>query len=411
MLSKLDQVDENDEKNIRYCFDDIMSKAPVDDLAYLHEVVNGLIPMMVKCIHAIDHLFFFHLRNTFVRTVEQSTADYELAHSISELFAQMMMNHLDEKNFHVAQQLFIDSNLCDCLIVSLKDVTSASNDHLIYSIDNMIDIYRKIQEDNLSIQEDPILSTLIMPIVDSVKSIEYQHTFLRLSTNENKLTPYQQLLLVTCPKYVTSYRSHLQEEIVSAIVQEVLNRSSVILGYFLPTVDGWKEPMICCISQLILLCQRCANQHLLPAYDQQHQKILNSVLVIIQENHLWSLLNQNSLLDQHEKRIHQLFCYSTLYIYTMTFLPELRNKLKEYQIIPVLIKLTDVKYDKVKFHAYRALAAVLTENDIRQLPNPGRIITVFIGDMKKCIDSIGLRQRLENLLLSLKSNRMYLKLS
>ena len=410
MLSKLGQVDANDEKNIRYCFDDIMSQAPVDDLAYIHEIVNGLIPMMVKCIHVIDHLFFSHLRNTFVHTLEQSIGDYELSHSISELFAQLM-NHLDEKNFDVAQQLFTDSNLCECLLVSLKGLTSASSDRLIISVDNMIDIYRKLQEDRLSIQEDPILSTLIMPIVDSIKSVEYQRTFLRLSTNENKLTPYQQLLLVTCPKYVTSYRGHLQEEIVSAIVQEVLNRSSLILESFLPSVDGWKEPMIYCISQLILLCQRCANQHLLPAYDQQHQRILNSVLVIIQENHLWSLLNQNSLLDQHEKRIHQLFCYSTLYIYTMTFLPDLRNKLKEYQIIPVLIKLTDVKYDKIKFHAYRALAAVLTENDIRQLSHPGQIITVFIGDMKKSIDSIGLRQRLENLLLSLKSNRKDLELS
>ena len=403
MLSKLDQVVENDEKNLRHCFDEIMSEALVDDAdAYLRGVVNELIPMSAKCVHALDHPLFVQLRSRFTHTLEQSVADYELAHSISELFVQLV-KHIDERNLRVAQHLFVDSDLCDCLVISLKSLTSTSDDKLVDGIENMIDVYRKIQEDHLSVPDDSILNRLIMSIVDSIKSVEYRLAFLQLSPTEDRLTHYQQFLLITCPKYVTSYRGHLQEEIISSIVQEVLNRSSFILAHVVLSIENWKEPMIYCISQLILLCQRCANQYLLPAYDQQHQKILNSILTIIQEKRLWSLLTQTPSLDQHEKRVHQLFCYSTLYIYTMTFLPELRNYLKEHQMIPILLKLTDIKYDKTQFHAYRALAALLTEDDMKQLPDPGRIITVFMSDMRKSIDSLGLRQRLENLLLSLKS--------
>ena len=71
----------------------------------------------------------------------------------------------------------------------------------------------------------------------------------------------------------------------------------------------------------------------------------------------------------------------------------------------MLIKLTKVKYEKTQFHAYRALAAVLTDVDIKQLANPSQITNVFLLYMKKFIDSVAQRQRLENLLLSLKSKR------
>ncbi|CAF4804847.1 unnamed protein product, partial [Rotaria socialis] len=51
----------------------------------------------------------------------------------------------------------------------------------------------------------------------------------------------------------------------------------------------------------------------------------------------------------------------------MSFLPELRDKLKENNTVPLLMKLTEVNFDKTQLHAYRALAVILTDNDIKQL--------------------------------------------
>ena len=87
----------------------------------------------------------------------------------------------------------------------------------------------------------------------------------------------------------------------------------------------------------------------------------------------------------------------------MTFLPQLRDELRENNITPILIRLTQVNFDKTQFHAYRALAAILTDNDIKQLMNPDQITAVFIIYMKKCIEGLALTQRLQNLLHSLKS--------
>ncbi|CAF4466028.1 unnamed protein product [Rotaria sp. Silwood2] len=401
ILSTLRGLDDDNEKDLKSYFDDIMSRAPADDHEYLGEIVNALIQISSKCIHIIDHPFFIRIRNTFIDNLEKSADNFTLSCRIGELFSQLT-NHTNDKNIQLVREFFADSNLTECLIESLTNLSPTANDHLIGSIEHMIDAYQKFQDDRPTIQDDPVLSTLIMPIVNFFKSNEYKNSFFQLSAKQDQLTSFQKLILVTCPTYIKAYWGQLQEEIFSAIAQVTLTRSSEIFEHFLPSIDNWQEPVIWSIYSLILLCQRCGNENLLPAYDLQHKKILDYVLNIVQGKELWDVANQDSTSDKRQYRVNRLFCYSTLYIYTTTFLPELRDKLKENNITPLLIRLTKAKYDKTQFHAYRTLAAVLTDNDIKQLANPAQIITVFITYMKKTIDVIVLRQRLENLLLTLK---------
>src|ERR1700722_12337555 len=186
ILSNLHQLDNGDEKKLKSCLDDIVSNAPADDHEYLSEIVNTLIQMNLKCIHVIDHPFFVRIRNTFVNDLEKSVDNFDLSCRIGKLFSQLT-NHTDDKNFQLVQQLFADSNLTECLIKSLKNLSSTSNDNLIGSIEHMIDAYKNFQDDRPAVQNDPILSTLIMPIVGFVKSDKYQNSFLQLSAKQNEL--------------------------------------------------------------------------------------------------------------------------------------------------------------------------------------------------------------------------------
>jgi hypothetical protein len=405
ILSTLRELDCNDEKNLRSFFDGILSEAPLDDYQYLTQIVDALIETNLICVHIIDHPFFVHIRNTFIDHLQKPVDDFGLSCRIGQLFCQLM-NHVSNKNLHYIQQFFADSNLTQCLIKSLKNVSPTSNVNLIGSIEYMIDAYQKFQEDRTAVQDDPILLTLMMPIVDFVKSTEYKTAFFQLSAQQDELTHYQKLILVTCPKYVDTHWGQYHDEVACAIAQETLSRSPKILEHLLPSINNWQTSMIWCVFSLISLCQYCANRHLLPAYNVYHKKILDCVLEIVQGKELWQLASQKSTSEKRQKRASQLFCCATLYIYTMTFLPELRDKLKEYNTTPILIKLTQANFDKTQFHAYRALAAILTDNDIKQLANPTQITTVFITYMKKSIDELSLKQRLENLLLSLKSKQI-----
>ena len=398
----LRHLDEDDENKLRALFDDILNGISINNDQYLIDIVNELTEKNFASVDIIDHAFFVYLRNTFIDHLQNAVNDYYLPCRIGQFFHRLI-DHVNNKNLPSIQQFFANSDLIECLIESLKNLSSTSDINLIASIEYMIDTYQKLQEDRVTVQDDPILLTLIMPITDFAKSPEYKSTFFQLSPQQKELTHYQKLVLITCPRYVGSHWGQYHDEVSSAIVQEVLSRSPEILERFLPSIDQWETPLIWCIFSLILLCQYCANQHLLSAYDIYHKKLLDYVLDIVQGKELWQLALQKPTSDQRQKRASQLFCYATLYIYTMTFSPELRDKLKEHNTTPILLKLTQANYDKTQFHAYRALAAILTDNDIKQLANPAQITTVFITYMKKSIDESTLKQRRENLLLSLKS--------
>jgi hypothetical protein len=104
-----------------------------------------------------------------------------------------------------------------------------------------------------------------------------------------------------------------------------------------------------------------------------------------------------------QKRARQLVCYATLYIYAVSFSPELRHKLKGDNLTPILLKLTKANFDKTQFHAYRILAVILSSDDIKRLANPSQITAVFITYLEKSMNTIDTRARLENLLINLKS--------
>ena len=204
ILSKFRALDIDDEKQLKSCFDDIINQAPADDHEYLREIVNALIQMNFKCVNAMDHPFFVRIRNTFVNDLEKSVDNFDLSCRISQLFSQLT-DYIDDKNFQLVWQLFADSNLTECLIASFKNLSSTSNSNLLNSIEHMIDAYQKFQENRPTVQNDPILSTLAMPIVDFIKSVEYQNSFFQLSTKQDELTNFQQLILITCPRYITSH--------------------------------------------------------------------------------------------------------------------------------------------------------------------------------------------------------------
>jgi hypothetical protein len=402
ICTALRQLERDNEEESKAYFDKIMHQTVANDKEYLHEIVDALIEANLSWVHIIDHPFFVHLRDIFVNILQKPVDDLNLLCRIGQLFSRIT-DHINNKNIHLFHQLFVNMMIIECLTDYLKSLSPTSNENLISGIGHIIDAYRKCQENCPTIQNDAILSTLIMPIVDFVKSAEYKTSFFQLSAAQDELTHFQEFILVTCPKYVVLSRCERPKEVATAVAQETLSRSPEILKHFLPFIDHWKTPIISCILCLIWLCQYSASEHLLSAYSEQHKKILDSVLEIVQGKELWHLANDNSTFSHCRRRASEIICYASLYMYTMSFLPELRNKLKERNITPIILRLTQANFNKTQFHAYRLLAAVLTDDDIKQLANPTQITTVFITYLEKSMAGTATKRRLENLLLSLKS--------
>ena len=152
----LRHLDEDDENKLRALFDDILNGISINNDQYLIDIVNELTEKNFASVDIIDHAFFVYLRNTFIDHLQNAVNDYYLPCRIGQFFHRLI-DHVNNKNLPSIQQFFANSDLIECLIESLKNLSSTSDINLIASIEYMIDTYQKLQEDRVTVQDDPIL--------------------------------------------------------------------------------------------------------------------------------------------------------------------------------------------------------------------------------------------------------------
>ena len=93
------------------------------------------------------------------------------------------------------------------------------------------------------------------------------------------------------------------------------------------------------------------------------------------------------------------------YIYMGTMNDKILDVLKSRHLSTTFFKLLELYKDEneLQFNIYRILAAIMTEEDIKRLADPGNIARVFLEQLRTAKDLPGWETRVKNLLLSLKS--------
>ena len=81
------------------------------------------------------------------------------------------------------------------------------------------------------------------------------------------------------------------------------------------------------------------------------------------------------------------------------------DALKSRNLPATFFKLLDMYKDEaeLQFNIYRILAAIMVEEDIKRLDDPGNIARVFLEQLQRVKDIPSWETRVKNLLLSLKS--------
>ncbi|CAF1025283.1 unnamed protein product [Rotaria sp. Silwood1] len=90
------------------------------------------------------------------------------------------------------------------------------------------------------------------------------------------------------------------------------------------------------------------------------------------------------------------------HLYALTLEQSLLDYIKNQQLSSILLRLIDIDNEEAQFNAYRILASIMTEQDIKMLANPGKISKVFITFLTDVIDNTRKIRRLRNLLRCLK---------
>jgi hypothetical protein len=93
------------------------------------------------------------------------------------------------------------------------------------------------------------------------------------------------------------------------------------------------------------------------------------------------------------------------YIYMGTLNDKILDQLKSQNLTSTMFKIANLYKDEseIQFNVYRILAAIMTEEDIKKLDDPGAIAKVFLDQLREKKDIPGWETRLKNLLTTLKS--------
>jgi len=80
--------------------------------------------------------------------------------------------------------------------------------------------------------------------------------------------------------------------------------------------------------------------------------------------------------------------------------------LKSQKLTETMFKIANLYKieSEIQFNIYRILAAIMTEEDIKRLDDPGAIAKVFLDQLDEKKDLPGWETRIRNLLTTLKSN-------
>ncbi|CAF1620634.1 unnamed protein product [Didymodactylos carnosus] len=173
------------------------------------------------------------------------------------------------------------------------------------------------------------------------------------------------------------------------------SQSLDILQRFTPKISKWTDVFIQYMSNFMTMLQYIVFGDTRKLYSHIHLKLIDHAHIILNGFTLEKIEN--------ETHLSNLILYTVVYLYSLTFDPSLLTYIKQKSFISTLLKLIEVNNHRIQVNAYRTIATLMSEDDVKRLENPGKITQVFINYIELFIDNMYKKTVLENTLLGLKS--------
>ena len=351
----------------------------------------------------INHQLFVIVRDCYLEILRRWRSGAVLDMSSYEVFLQisisldLMCVHLTDANVHHFQKLLIYQPLVDELRSFLTEIATQGKylqDPQTNAINFVMKAIYRIFRGRISVQNNPLLTPLLDAIVSCMCSPFFVSIFKQV-TEIKQLNEAQTLLLDTCPDYFSWYGGTCREKFCTVIRTALLSSFAHLLLSHVSSWRQWSKLMITAVKKV---------GNIILDFDMQHdvvysQEVYSDCCKIV--DCFVSILSSATSAET-QKIDSDLVGMIVLQLYLLTLDQTLLNYIKNQQLAPVLLKLVNVVNEWAQFHAYRILAWILTEQDIRVLANSSVIAHVFLTFLENVIDDSSKFLRLRSLLRSLK---------
>ncbi|CAF3481014.1 unnamed protein product [Rotaria socialis] len=364
----------------------------------LTSVIRVLTPMDPPTSYSNHPLIINVLRDSFIDFLKQERNETvePVLKELSDFFQQRAASSLKANNdtrqmLTDALVVFLAGTVSTYTFVAfcnLSDSLDSTKTPLDYSLHVLLHTLENCKNGNDTV-------TRLDVIIDCVCSSTFINTFRSLHSNEDNLTENQTLLLIECVTNVYQYNNlDTVTYLMKSIASRMLPKYAQLLHEFVPPR---KPTHIKVLHHFLKMLQFLAiDNDTRHEFADDHALMIDSLLAILQDDFLQEKINDsdtNGLIDN-----------TTSYFFFITLESDLLPLIKtKPNVAKRMLKLTTAKSDVTQLNAYRTLAIIMTEDELKSLAEPEKITTVFIRHLNYSIDVIQQRRRLENLLLCLKS--------
>ena len=357
----------------------------------------------------VDHQLFIIIRDCYLNILHRWRRGQMLDNLCQEVFVKtsilfnLMCTHVTDANANRFEELLMYKPLLEELDECLTEIATNGKylqDPHINAVDFMLRAIYRVFQGRVRIQNDPLLTSLVDAIIKCVCSPFFANMFQQV-TELQELNGAQTLLLDTCTDYFSWYGGDRRDEFCFIVRTALLSSFTQWLLTHATTFRTWSKVTINAVKKLGNIILDFDIQYAAICSEEVHEdcyKIVDSFVFI-----LTSL--SNATMGEFDIELAGVF---VLQLYFLTLDQNLLSYIKSQNLSPILLKLIDVVNEWVQFNAYRILASILTEQDIKVLANPWKIANVFLTFLTNLIDDPKKILRLRSLLRCLKSKCLLL---
>jgi hypothetical protein len=198
--------------------------------------------------------------------------------------------------------------------------------------------------------------------------------------------------------YINSINREELEEQSLSLRQHLLASIGDLLDTFIISSNEWSQSSMNILTHLTTIFLYCVQM-----------TSSNDICLDIQK-HICDTAIQCLLIPTYQSMKFNNNCLQ--YIYMGTLNDKILDYFKTQKLTSIIFKIGGFYKDEaeIQFNIYRILAAIMTEEDIKRLDDPGAIAKVFLDHLTEIKDRAGWETRIKNLLTTLKSKAFQLNI-
>ncbi|CAF3716287.1 unnamed protein product [Adineta steineri] len=272
--------------------------------------------------------------------------------------------------------------ISDCLtdIATLKKFLDAKNKYQFKYFTHLIDAYTLYQirfNDDKHFNKDMFIQ-LLHPILQCLTSNQYIHTFTNLSIDSNSMRTIEKFFLLTCTKFLTSYKGSHLEQTMRTLLPVMLPQYLKILDRFVPSAHSWNRAMLRSIEHLLRIINHGAD------HSPTNAKLISNYLPLI--SHILNLLNEpkfyNNLHPTLSNSETKLINTSISFLVNMINEPTILAHIKQSHVALSFLRLTSCQNETLLLNVYTLLAYTTHEDDMKSMKNSDRLLSTIVQSLK-----------------------------